>query len=91
MKITQLTIENIKRISAVDIKPDGTLVEITGRNAQGKTTALDSIAYTLGGKKAAPDDPIRQGQNSAKVMVRLDNYIVERTWKRLDMEPCAPR
>ena len=36
MKIITLTAENIKKLVAVEIKPDGSLVQITGKNGQGK-------------------------------------------------------
>ena len=38
MKIIELRAENIKRLVAVTIKPDGNMVEITGRNGHGKTS-----------------------------------------------------
>jgi len=43
MKIISLVAENVKKLVAVEIKPDGNLVEITGKNGQGKTSVLDSI------------------------------------------------
>lgn len=36
--IISLTVENIKKIKAVTIRPSGDVVEITGRNGQGKST-----------------------------------------------------
>ena len=36
MRILELQAENVKRLKAVDITPDGTLQIIGGRNAQGK-------------------------------------------------------
>lgn len=41
--IISLTVENIKKIKAVTIRPTGNVVEITGRNGQGKSTVLDAI------------------------------------------------
>ncbi len=80
MKITRLTAENIKRIKAVDITPDGNLVVIGGRNAQGKTSVLDSITYALAGALSHPDQPIRDGQDKAKIVCELDDLIVTRTF-----------
>jgi recombinational DNA repair ATPase RecF len=39
----------VKRLRAVTIRPDGSLVQISGRNAQGKTSVLDAIEMALGG------------------------------------------
>ena len=52
MKINKLEIENVKRIKAVKIEPtrDG-LTIIGGKNNQGKTSVLDSIAWALGGER----------------------------------------
>lgn len=55
MKIVQLTAENVKRLTAVSIAPDGNLVQITGRNGQGKTSVLDAIWWALAGMYAEPE------------------------------------
>ena len=50
VKINSLEIENVKRIKAVKIKPEKSgLTVIGGKNNQGKTSVLDSIAWALGG------------------------------------------
>lgn len=49
LKIVRLEAENIKRLSAVEIRPDGNLVEITGRNAQGKQQPLSEPVLTPAG------------------------------------------
>lgn len=82
MHITELTIENIKRINAVHIKPDGAIIEITGRNGQGKSSVLDSIAYGLGGKDEIPSKPIREGADEAHIIIELDDKIVKRRWTK---------
>lgn len=79
MIITQLESENIKKLKAIRIKPDGSpLVTIGGKNGQGKTCALDSIQYAIGGKASIPDKPIREGEEKARVKLDLGDYIVER-------------
>jgi DNA repair exonuclease SbcCD ATPase subunit len=72
MKIIKLEAENVKRLKAVRIEPDGTMVVIGGRNAQGKSSVLDSIEMALGGKESAPPEPIRRGEKSARVVLQLD-------------------
>lgn len=80
LKIVQLNVENVKKIKAVQIKPDGSLVVIGGENAAGKSSVLDAIAYALGGTKLCPAMPIRKGETSAKVVVDLGEMTVERTF-----------
>lgn len=78
-KIVKLEAENVKRLKAVSITPDGELVRITGRNGAGKTSVLDSIAYALGGQALVPSKPIRDGEKTARATVTLSNGLkVER-------------
>jgi hypothetical protein len=72
MQITSLEVENVKRLKAVKITPHGDAVIIGGRNAQGKSSVLDSIEMALGGKDSIPEVPIRKGQKSARVILQLD-------------------
>jgi len=73
--IVALESQNVKRLKAVTIKPDGSLVIIGGRNAQGKTSVLDSIMYALAGKRALPKQPLRKGEQYGKVSVTLDSGL----------------
>ena len=78
-RIVKLQAENIKRLRAVEITPDGNIVRITGRNGQGKSSVLDAIAYALGGQSLVPSKPIREGEKKARAIVTLDNGLtVER-------------
>jgi hypothetical protein len=83
MRIIKLTAENVKRLKAVEIDPDGTVQVITGRNAQGKTSVLDAIWLALGGGAASRETarPVRDGEDSAFVTLELDDLTVTRTWK----------
>lgn len=82
MKIISLTAENVKRLRAVEITPDGNVVTITGRNAQGKTSVLDAIWLALGGGAASRETtrPIRDGEDKASVTLDLGDLVVVRTW-----------
>ena len=82
MKIISLTAENVKRLRAVEITPDGNIVTITGRNAQGKTSVLDAIWLALGGGAAGHETvrPIRDGEDKASVTLDLGDLVVVRTW-----------
>lgn len=73
MHITELRAENIKRLVAVRVKPDGSLVVVGGNNGQGKTSLLDSIAMALGGKDLMPAEPLRRGAEKGQITVTLDD------------------
>lgn len=80
MKIVSLQSENIKRLVAVEIKPDGNLVEITGKNGQGKSSVLDSIWWALAGAGNIQEQPIRKGETTAKIRLDLGDIVVTRTF-----------
>lgn len=78
MKIVQLNAENIKRLVAVEIRPDGNLVEITGKNGQGKTSILDAIWWALDTNKTVQSKPVRDGAESGFIELDLGEYIVRK-------------
>lgn len=80
MHIRKLVAENFKRIKAVTIEPSGNVIVIGGKNSQGKTSALDALACTLGGAKLCPEKPIREGQRKAQITVHVDGFVVTRTF-----------
>ncbi len=72
MKIIKLTAENVKRLTAVTITPDGHMTVIGGPNGAGKSSVLDAIMYALDGKKSLPAEPLRKGTKNGKVVLHLD-------------------
>lgn len=82
MRIITLTAENVKKLRAVEIRPDGNVVVIAGRNAQGKSSVLDAIWMTLAGATGAKDTskPIRHGEEKASATVDLGDLKVTRRW-----------
>ena len=80
MKIVNLHVENIKRIKAVDVTPKGNTVVISGKNGNGKSSTIDSIAMALGGKKLIPSEALRKGEEKGKITLDLGDYIVTRNW-----------
>ena len=83
MKILRFYGENVKRLKAVEIKPDGNLVQITGKNGHGKSSILDSIAWALDYAAHGQSVPIRKGATTAKIVLDIgDNgasqLVVER-------------
>lgn len=82
MHIIKLEVENVKRLRAVEVEPTGALIQVSGRNEQGKTSLIDSIAYAMGGERLVPEEPIRRGARSARVAIDLGELKVERRWSR---------
>ena len=78
VKINSLQLENVKRIKAVKLEPtENGLTLIGGKNNQGKTSVLDSIAYALGGADFKPSNTRREGSMvDPYLRVTLSNGII---------------
>jgi len=86
MKIISLTAENVKKLSVVEITPQGNLVQITGKNGQGKSSVLDSIWWALAGTSHIQAAPIRKGATEAKITLDLGEITVRRVFKEKTKE-----
>lgn len=94
VKISELKIENVKRVRAVKIEPSKNgLTVIGGKNNQGKTSVLDSIAWALGGNGYRPAQARREGSViPPHLHVALSNgLIVERSGKNSDLKVTDPK
>lgn len=80
LHVVELRAENFKRLTAVQIPIGEGVTEITGRNAQGKSSVLDAVWAALGGKDACPSKPIREGEKSATITLDLGDLVVTRKW-----------
>ena len=82
-KITGFSIQDFKRVRLVEIQPsENGLTILGGRNAQGKSSCLDAIAYALGGEMFRPTDVNNhEGEKNASIRVEIDGLIVERAGK----------
>lgn len=79
--IVELKAENVKRLRAVTINADGKpVIVVAGRNAQGKTSVLDSIEMALAGKRSIPERPIRDGELRASIVLKTDDYTISRVF-----------
>jgi RecA/RadA recombinase len=78
MRIIRLQAEGFKRLVAVDITPEGDLIEVRGENGNGKSSVLDAIYAALGGADAAPEMPVREGEEAAVIRLDLGELIVTR-------------
>jgi DNA repair exonuclease SbcCD ATPase subunit len=93
IKINKLEIENVKRVKAVKLEPtQNGLTVIGGRNGQGKTSILDSIAWALGGNKYKPSKPQREGSVlPPNLHITLSNGLeIKREGKNSDLKVIDP-
>lgn len=93
VKINKLEIENVKRIRAVKLEPTANgLTVIGGKNNQGKTSVLDSIAWALGGNAYRPAQAVREGSVIPPHLhiVLSNGLVVERAGKNSDLKVTDP-
>ena len=84
MKVTEVAVENVKKVRTVELDCSGeSLTVIGGKNRQGKTSILDALTFALGGGKYKPSaykntDTV----GNPSIVVKFDNgIVVERTGK----------
>ncbi|QAY16155.1 AAA-ATPase [Arthrobacter phage Sonali] len=82
-KIVNLQAENIMRLKAVEITPEGSVVLVGGNNGEGKSSTLNAMWLALGGGAASKSiaRPVRDGAEEAVVRLDLGDLIVTRKWK----------
>ena len=93
IKINKLEIENVKRVKAVKIEPTANgLTIVGGKNNQGKTSVLDSIAWALGGNSFKPSEATREGSVIPPNihLVMSNGLVVERKGKNSDLKVIDP-
>lgn len=81
MKMISATVSNVRKIEYATVQFDGQAVTVIGGwNEQGKSSFLDGIAMTLGGKALFPPDPIRGGEEEAEISIKLDGGTASLPW-----------
>lgn len=93
IKINKIQLENVKRVKAIKVEPTPNgLTVIGGRNGQGKTSVLDSIAWALGGERFRPSQPQREGSTIPPYLkvVLSNGLVVERKGKNSSLTVTDP-
>ena len=72
-KISAWYIRDFKTIEVREVLPNGNHVVISGPNASGKTSHLDSILFALQGLRKGDPVPVRHGTDEAEVILELSN------------------
>lgn len=94
MKITALELANVKRIKALRLEPTSSgLTIIGGKNAQGKSSVLDAVAYAFGGENCRPTNLKREGAIGDTIIhiETDDGFIIERKGKNSALTVIDPQ
>jgi DNA repair exonuclease SbcCD ATPase subunit len=78
MRLASIRATNFLRLVAIEITPDGAVVQISGANGSGKSSILRALECAFAGKDAVPADPVRHGAEEAEIVVDLGDLIVRR-------------
>ncbi len=92
--VVGLYAENIQRLKAVQINPgDDPVVKLSGGNEAGKTSVLHSIWLAVKGASARKviTQPIRDGEEQARIVLDIGDYVIRRTFKFNDDEEITTR
>jgi hypothetical protein len=83
MKLLSFSAENFMNLKAFDVSVDENqnIIMISGKNGQGKTSALNIIIAAIGGKKLRPEKPIKDGEKFGFAEVVTDKYIARVEFK----------
>lgn len=72
IKLVSIRAENVMGCTLADVRlTDDALTIVGGNNHNGKSSFINAILFALGGKKAMPPDPIKHGEESADITLRL--------------------
>jgi len=82
--IIELLVENIMKVRVAHIRPKGNVIQLTGKNGQGKTSVLNAITWALTGTGDIPSQPIRAGQRVGVIKMDLGDLVVTRHFTRVD-------
>lgn len=81
-KLISLKIENVLRVIAAEITPDKPLVVVSGKNGNGKSSCLTSVAMLFGGKDTVPDAPIHTGKTKGQIIGETEDLIITRKFSQ---------
>jgi DNA repair exonuclease SbcCD ATPase subunit len=76
MRIIRLQINNVLNLRAIDVRPAKNVNKVSGKNGAGKSNFLETIRFSLLGKRAMPAKPLKNGAKKGDIVVELDDYII---------------
>ena len=78
MKIKELKIKNLRKISDATLEFNKPLICLYGEVEQGKTTFLDAIKILF--SSGFPNDLIQHGKKDAEIILTLENGVISRSF-----------
>lgn len=79
LKIIGLKVDGLRKLTAIEMEfAEKGLIQIRGKNGQGKTSILDSFEILLKGAKHIEDDMITHDRKKAEIIGIIGDYEIKR-------------
>ena len=82
LRIKELRITDVKRVQAVHITPKGNVIELAGKNGNGKTSILDAILWAFSNSRVIQANPVRDGADEGEIFVDLGELTIRKKLPR---------
>lgn len=80
MRLLSARVENVRKCEFAEVVFKDNVCVIGGDNEEGKSSFLDGIGMAFGGKKLFPVDPIRDGEDEARIEAKIDGGTTSLPW-----------
>jgi len=81
VRILKVEARDVKGLQYAEFETNGRVSTIVGgKNENGKSSLLDAIAMCIGGPKLFPAKPIRDGAETAEIVVDVDGGATQLPW-----------
>ncbi|AFK66630.1 hypothetical protein COPG_00034 [Colwellia phage 9A] len=79
LKLVKITLNNVLGIDELEINPTSNILEISGRNGQGKTSIMEGIKDSLGISEYS--QLLRNGEKKGQTVIDLGDMVITRNYK----------
>lgn len=80
LKVAGIQIKNVLGVEELEITPEGNIIEVSGRNGQGKTSIMEAIKDAVG--QSNYSNLLRNGEEKGEVVLDLGDMLLKKTYKQ---------
>lgn len=71
VKIRRASVRDYQRIKWVELKPQGAVIVVGGKNGNGKSSLINALIAGIGGRKFLSEQPVRAGAERTETVIEL--------------------
>lgn len=79
LKLVKISINNVLGIDELEINPTSNIIEVSGRNGEGKTSIMESIKDSLGISDYS--QLLRNGEKKGQTVIDLGDMVITKNYK----------